>query len=42
MTVYGSKQCPDTMECLPYLSKAGTSYEFKDITDLSVLKEVLQ
>ena len=42
MTVYGSKQGPDTMECLSYLSKAGTSYEFKDIADLPALKEFLK
>ncbi|MBO7728979.1 MAG: glutaredoxin [Oscillospiraceae bacterium] len=42
MIIFGSKQCPDTMECLSSLSKAGTPYEFKDIADLPALKEFLK
>ena len=39
MIVYGSKQGPDTMACLSALSAAGTPHEFRDIADLSALKE---
>ena len=42
MIVYGSKQCPDTMACLSALSKAGIAHEFRDIADLSALKEFLK
>ena len=42
MIVYGSKQCPDTLECLSYLAKEGISHEFRDIADLPVLKEFLK
>ena len=42
MIVYGSKQCPDTMACLSALSTAGTPHEFRDIADLSALKEFLK
>lgn len=42
MLVYGSKQCPDTMACLSALSRTGTPHEFRDIADLSVLKEFLK
>ncbi len=42
MLVYGSKQCPDTMECLSCLAGAGTPHEFRDISDLPVLKEFLR
>lgn len=42
MIVYGSKQCPDTRECLSALSTAGMTYEFRDIADLPVLKEFLK
>ena len=42
MVIYGSKQCPDTMACLSALSKSGTPHEFRDIADLSVLKEFLK
>lgn len=42
MIVYGSKQCPDTMECLASLTKAGTPYEFRDIAELAFLKEFLR
>lgn len=41
MKIYGTKQCPDTMECLAACDKAGVPYEFKDITELPVLKEFL-
>ena len=41
MIVYGTKQCPDTTVCLESLEKAGTPYEFRDISDLSMLKEFL-
>ena len=41
MIVYGSKQCPDTMECLSYLRENGTPHEFRDIADLPALKEFL-
>ena len=41
MIVYGSKQCPDTMACLSALSAAGTPHEFRDLADLSALKEFL-
>ena len=41
MIIYGSKQCPDTMECLSTLSNAGTPHEFRDIADLAMLKEFL-
>ena len=42
MIVFGSKQCPDTMECLASLTQAGISYEFRDIAELSSLKEFLK
>ena len=42
MIVYGSKQCPDTQECLAALTKTGTPHEFRDIAELPVLKEFLQ
>ena len=42
MVVYGSKQCPDTMECLSYLAKSEIPHEFRDIADLLVLKEFLK
>ncbi len=42
MIVYGSKQCPDTTACLSALRAAGTPHEFRDIADLSALKEFLK
>lgn len=41
MKVYGTKQCPDTTACLADLDRAGRAYEFRDITELPVLKEFL-
>ena len=40
--VYGTTQCPDTVECLSALQAGGTAYEFRDITELPVLKEFLR
>ena len=42
MLVYGSKQCPDTVACLSALHAAGTPYEFRDLAELSALKEFLK
>ena len=42
MIVYGSKQCPDTVTCLSFLRENGTPHEFRNIADLSSLKEFLQ
>ena len=42
MLVYGSKQCPDTVTCLTALHAAGTPYEFRDLAELSALKEFLK
>ena len=42
MLVYGSKQCPDTVACLAALHAAGTPYEFRNLAELSALKEFLK
>ena len=42
LIVYGTTQCPDTVECLKALQDTGTAFEFKDISELSVLKEFLR
>ena len=33
LKVYGMKICPDTVECLEALIKAGLSYEYLDFTE---------
>ena len=42
MIVYGSKQCPDTMACLSFFSGSAVPCEFRDISDLTALKEFLR
>ena len=42
MVVYGSKLCPDCVQCLADLDRAGVSYEYRDFgDDLRALKEFL-
>ena len=41
MKVYGSRQCPDTTECLGVFDRSGFAYEFCDISDLAALKAFL-
>ena len=41
MIIYGSKQCPDTVECLAALDARGVAYDFRDIGNLPILKEFL-
>ena len=41
LIVYGTTQCPDTVACLAALREAGKAFEFRDITELPVLKEFL-
>ena len=42
MIIYGTRQCPDTVACLEALDAKGCPYEFRNIENLSVLKEFLQ
>ena len=42
MTVYGTKQCPDTAACLAAFDAKGISYEFRSIENLPNLKEFLR
>ena len=39
--VYGTTQCPNTRECLAAYAEKQLPHEFKDITELAVLKEFL-
>lgn len=41
MIIYGTKQCPDTAECLRALDSKGTAYDFRNIENLPYLKEFL-
>lgn len=42
MVIYGSRLCPDCVQCLVDLDRAGVSYEYRDFgTDLRALKEFL-
>ena len=43
LKIYGSKMCPDCVECLADLDRAGTAYEYLDFGDsLRNLKEFLK
>ena len=42
MIVYGTRQCPDTVACLNELELSGRPFEFRDITELPMLKEFLR
>ena len=41
ITVYGTRQCPDTCSCLDALEAAHIPADFKDISQLENLKEFL-
>lgn len=42
LIIYGSLQCPDCVQCLQDLDKAGIAYEYKDFSqDLRNLKAFL-
>ena len=42
MVIYGSRLCPDCLQCLADLDRAGISYEYRDFgSDLRALKEFL-
>ena len=41
MIIYGSKQCTDTIDCLSKLNQTGEQYDFRDLSDLAVLKDFL-
>ena len=41
ITVYGTRQCPDTCSCLDALAAAQIPVEFRDIAQLENLKEFL-
>lgn len=41
MIIYGTKQCPDTAACLAALDSKGCAYDFRNIEDLSNLKQFL-
>ena len=42
LKIYGSRMCPDCIECLADLDKAGVAYEYLDFGDsLLYLKEFL-
>ena len=43
LKVYGMKICPDTVECLEALTKAGVEYEYLDFAEKTAnLKEFLK
>ena len=43
LKVYGMKICPDTVECLEALTKAGIEFEYLDFADKTAnLKEFLK
>lgn len=43
LKVYGMKICPDTVECLEALTKAGIQFEYLDFADKTAnLKEFLK
>ncbi len=41
MIIYGTTQCPDTQACLKTCEEKSIDLDFRDITELSVLKEFL-
>lgn len=41
MIVYGTIQCPDTVDCLAVFDSKGISYDFRNIEELPALKEFL-
>ncbi len=42
ITIYGTMQCPDCVECKRVLDNAGVRYIFKNIEELMNLKEFLK
>lgn len=42
ITIYGTMQCPDCVECKRVLDNAGIRYIFKNIEELMNLKEFLK
>lgn len=42
LKIYGSRLCPDCVQCLADMDKAGVDYEYRDFgEDLRALKEFL-